>query len=255
LLAGTYLNLGSAYVETKDLQTAENYFTQALRVAESLVAEQPDYRVGWVRLTAANREIGDVRHRQADYQGALDHFQTCLRVLREATANLTDNQMRGAEPGYMLRVAENLYRTGHKPEALQKLRDAAVVKDQINGFGERAASSANRDARFLTSTGEVYAVFGMTDKALASYREAEDLWKQIEEMEPLQQVEAEAALAKLYIIRGDLYAGDQERKPKARLEYQQAVDKLSKLKADNLISVPGLKELHETQEKLRASTS
>src|SRR6185369_16856973 len=58
LLAGTYLNLGSAYVETKDLQTAENYFTQALRVAESLVAEHPDYRVGWVRLAAANLAIG-----------------------------------------------------------------------------------------------------------------------------------------------------------------------------------------------------
>ena len=35
LLAGVYLNLGSAYVGTKDLQTAENYFSQALRVSES----------------------------------------------------------------------------------------------------------------------------------------------------------------------------------------------------------------------------
>jgi len=255
LLSGTYLNLGSAYVETNDLHTAEDYFERGRRVAENLVAEHPDYRIGWVRLAAANREIGEMRHRQGDYQGALDHFQTSLRVLREATEKLTDAQMRGAEPGYMLRVAENLYRTGHKPEALQMLREAAAVKDQINGFGETPASSANKSARFLMSTGEVYAVLGMTEKALASYREAEDLWKKIQQIEPQQQVEAEAALARLYIIRGDLYAGAQEGKPKARLEYEEAVDKLSKLKADNQIALGGLKDLREAQQKLRGLTS
>jgi serine/threonine protein kinase len=157
LLAGIYLNLGSAYVETRDLQTAENYFTQALRVSESLVAEHPDYRVGWVRLAAANREIGELRKSQGDYQGALDSFQSGLRVLREATTKLTDKQMRGAEPAYMVRVAESLYRTGRGQEALQMLREAAVVEDEINGFGETPAAATTRNARFLTSTGEVYA--------------------------------------------------------------------------------------------------
>jgi serine/threonine protein kinase/tetratricopeptide (TPR) repeat protein len=255
LLSGVYLNLGSAYVEANDLPTAEDYFERGLGVAESLVAEHPDYRIGWVRLAAANRELGDVRHSQGDYQGALDHFQTCLRVLREATAKLTDGQMRGAEPGYMLRIAENLYRTGHKPEALQMLREAATVKDQINGFGETAASSANKNARFLMSTGQVYAVFGMADKALAAYREAEDLWEKIKRIEPQQQVEADAALARLYIIRGDLYAGGQAGKPKARIEYQAAVDKLSQLKANDQIALGGLKDLHEAQEKLRGLAS
>jgi tetratricopeptide (TPR) repeat protein len=206
-------------------------------------------------MSAANREIGEVRHSLGDYQGALDHFQTCLRVLKEATAKLTDAQFRGAEPGYMLRIAENLYRTGHKPEALQMLRDAAVVNDEINGFGATAAASANRDARFLTSTGQVYAVFRMTDKALSSYRQAEELWKRVKEIEPTQQTEADGALALLHIIRGDLYAGVPEGKPKARIEYQAAIDKLSKLKADNQIGLGGLKDLREAQQKLRASAS
>ena len=253
LLAGIYLNLGSAYVETRDLQTAENYFTQALRVSESLVAEHPDYRVGWVRLAAANREIGELRKSQGDYQGALDSFQGGLRVLREATTKLTDKQMRGAEPAYMVRVAESLYRTGRAREALQMLRDAAIVEDEINGFGETAAATTTRNARFLTSTGEVYAVFGMTSKALASYSEAERLWKKIEADEPLQLTEAESLLSRLYIIRGDLYAGSREGKPKALIEYQKAVDTLSKLKAENQITLGGLKDLHEAQQKLGGS--
>jgi len=250
LLAGIYLNLGSAYVETRDLQTAENYFTQALRVSESLVAEHPDYRVGWVRLAAANREIGELRKSQGDYQGALDSFQSGLRVLREATTKLTDKQMRGAEPAYMVRVAESLYRTGRGQEALQMLREAAVVEDEINGFGETPAAATTRNARFLTSTGEVYAVFGMTSKALASYSEAERLCKKIEADEPLQLTEAESLLSRLYIIRGDLYAGSREGKPKALIEYQKAVDTLSKLKAENQITLGGLKDLHEAQQKL-----
>jgi len=255
LLAGTYLNLGSAYVETKDLQTAENYFTQALRVSESLVAEHPDYRVGWVRLAAANREIGDLRKSRGDYQGALDSFQSGLRVLREATTKLTDKQMRGAEPAHMLRVAESLYRTGRAQEALQMLRDAAVVEDEINGFGETAAAATTRNARFLTSTGEVYAVFGMTSKALASYNEAERLWQKIEATEPLQLTEAESLLSRLYIIRGDLYADSREGKPKALIEYQKAIDTLFKLKAENQITLDGLKDLREAQQKLSGAAN
>jgi len=219
------------------------------------VAEHPDYRVGWVRLAAANREIGELRKSQGDYQGALDSFQGGLRVLREATTKLTDKQMRGAEPAYMVRVAESLYRTGRAREALQMLRDAAIVEDEINGFGETAAATTNRDARFLTSTGEVYAVFGMTSKALASYSEAERLWKKIEADEPLQLTEAESLLSRLYIIRGDLYAGSREGKPKALIEYQKAVDTLSKLKAENQITLGGLKDLHEAQQKLGGSAN
>jgi len=201
-------------------------------------------------MSAANRELGEVRHKQGNYQGALDHFQNCLRVVREATAKLTDRQMRGAEPGYMLRVAEHLYRTGRAQEALQMLRDAAVVEDEINGFGETAASATTRNARFLTSTGEVYAVFGMTSKALASYNEAERLWQKIEATEPLQLTEAESLLSRLYIIRGDLYAGSREGKPKALIEYQKAIDTLSKLKAEDQITLVGLKDLREAQQKL-----
>ena len=66
---------------------------------------------------------------------------------------------------------------------------------------------------------------------------------------------AESALARLYMIRGDLYAGDQKEKPQARLEYQAAVDKLSKLKATNQITLGGMKDLHEAQQKLRAAAS
>jgi hypothetical protein len=95
----------------------------------------------------------------------------------------------------------------------------------------------------------------MTSKALASYSEAERLCKKIEADEPLQLTEAESLLSRLYIIRGDLYAGSREGKPKALIEYQKAVDTLSKLKAENQITLGGLKDLHEAQQKLGGSAN
>ena len=63
LLSLAYMNLGSTYAEDfKDSQKAEGYYKRALTIAEALVAEHPDYRLGYVRLAAANHEIADVRY-------------------------------------------------------------------------------------------------------------------------------------------------------------------------------------------------
>ena len=253
LLSLAYINLGSTYAEDfKDLQKAEGYYQRALAVAEALVAEHPDYRTGWVRLAAANREIADARYSQGDYQAALEHFRTCLRVVREGSAKLTDGQIRGAEPFYMLRIADTLHRAGHPEEALRMIRDAGVVNDQLNDFGGTAASIATRDAKFLSSTGEVYAVFGQRDKALASYREAESLWKKVAGIEPQQQVEANAQIARLYLLRGNLYASSPEEQTEARNQYQETIKILAKLKGSNEIGLGGLKDLREAQQKLQA---
>ena len=256
LLSLVYMNLGSTYAEDfKDSQTAEDYYQRALTVAEALVAEHPDYRLGWVRLAAANHEIADVRYSQGDYQAALDHFRTCLRVVREGTAKLTDGNIRGSEPFYMLRVADTLHRTGHPEEALQMMRDANAVEIELNGFGGTDASNANRDAKFLSSTGDVYAVFGQKDKALASYREAESLWKKVARIEPQQQGTVNALIARLYLLRGDLYAASPQGRTEARHQYQETVNILSKLQASNEMGLGGLKDLREAQQKLQALAS
>jgi hypothetical protein len=256
LFSLAYMNLGSTYAdEFKDLQTAEDYYKRALTVAEALVAEHPDYRMGWVRLAAANHEIADVRHSQGDYQAALDHFRTCLRVVTDESAKLNDGNLRGAEPFNMPRVAGTLHLTGHPEEALQMMRDAAAVNDQMNDFGGTAASIATRDAKFLSSTGDVYAVFGQRDKALASYREAESLWKKVAAIEPQQQVNADAQIARLCLLQGNVYAATPRGQPEARNQYQEYVEILSKLKATNEIALRGLKDLREAQQKLQALAS
>jgi serine/threonine protein kinase len=256
LLSLAYMNLGSTYAEDfKDSQRAEDYYKRALTIAEALVAEHPDYRLGYVRLAAANHEIADVRYSQGDYQAALDHFRTCVRVVREGTAKLIYAQLNGAEPFYMLRVADTLYRTGHTEEALQMMRDAAAVKDQVNALAGTEAAIATRNAKFLSSTGDVYAVLGQRDKALASYREAESLWKKVAAIEPQQQVDADAQIAKLCLLQGNVYAATPLGQLKARNQYQQTVEILSKLKASNEIGLGGLKDLREAQQKLQALTS
>ncbi|HBB97510.1 MAG TPA: hypothetical protein DC054_19180 [Blastocatellia bacterium] len=252
LLSLAYMNYAQ---DLKDPQTAEDYYQRALAVAEALVAEHPDYRLGWVRLAAANRETAEVRYDQGDYQTALDHFRTCLRVVREGTAKLMDAQLRGAEPVYMLRVADTLHRTGHIEEALRMMHDAATVNNQINDFGGSALSIASRNAKFLSSTGDVYAVFGQRDKALASYREAERLWKKVAASEPQQQVNSEAQIARLCLLQGNLYAAIPRGQPEARNQYQETVEILSKLKAANEIALGGLKDLREAQQKLQALAS
>ncbi len=152
----------------------------------------------------------------------------------------------------MLRVADTLHLTGHDGEALQMMRDANAVNNELNDFGGTAASIATRDAKFLSSTGEVYAVFGQRDKALASYREAESLWKKVAGIEPQQQVNANAQIARLYLLRGNLYAASPQGQTEARHQYQETVEILSKLKASNEIALGGLKDLREAQQKLQA---
>jgi tetratricopeptide (TPR) repeat protein len=256
LLAGAYIDLGSTYAEeSHDLQTAEDYFRRALTVAENLVAEHPDHRIGWVRLAAANSEIGEARYKQGDYQGALDHLRAGLAVLKEATVKLTDAGFRGAEPNYMLRIAKCLYLAGHKDEGLQMLRDAAALNSQLSEFGSTEAATASRNAWFFRASGEVYAALGLKDKALDSYRQAQDLWKKIAGLEPQEQSEADSQIGRLHLLRGDVYAASRDGRETAQQEYQAGVDMLSKLKADNQIGLPDLRELYEAQQKLRASAS
>ncbi|MFN2576448.1 MAG: protein kinase [Pyrinomonadaceae bacterium] len=253
LLSLAYMNLGSTYAEDfKDLQKAEDFYKRALAVAEALVADHPDYRTAWIRLAVANREIADTRYDQGDYQAALEHFRTCLRVVTDASAKLTDAQMMSAEPRYMLRVAQCLFRIGHVDEATQMLHDAIALNNQINDFGQTAAALATHRAIFLRSCGEVYEVFGRSDEALARYGQAEKLWREVAATEPQQQVEVDGQVARLCLIRGNLYAASPQEQTEARHQYQETVEILSKLKASNEISLDGLKDLREAQQKLQA---
>jgi len=152
----------------------------------------------------------------------------------------------------MLPVAENLYRTGHADEALQMLREAIALKDRQSHLGETAATAADRKASFLRDSGKVYAVCGQKDVALASYREAESLWKRMEETEPLHRVRALVNLGGLCLIRGNLYAAIRADWPEARNQYKKAIETFTKLKAENQIGLPELRELVEAQQKLQA---
>ena len=204
LLSLAYLNLGSAYAEElKDVSTAERFYDRALSVAQALTAEHPDYRLGWIRFAAANRQIGELQYREANYRSALDYFQTGLGAIRDATAKLTDAQMRGAEPSYMLHVAESLYRTGQVEQARKMLRDAGEVNAQIIGFGGTETTNAVTNARFLGLSAEVYEVFGETDKALAAYAKLKHCGKVVD-VQPQQQTEASLQIARLCLGRGDL---------------------------------------------------
>ena len=107
-------------------------------------------------------------------------------------------------------------------------------------------------AKFLSSTGEVYAVFGQRDKALASYREAQSLWKKVAEIEPQRQVEADVSIGRLCLVQGNLYASSRDGRAEARMQYQRAIDILSKLKANNQVVWENLKYVREAQQKLQA---
>ena len=70
-------------------------------------------------------------------------------------------------------------------------------------------------------------------------------------MGPQPQAEADSILARIYILRGDLYATSPGGKPVAQPQYQAAIDLLSRLKADNQISLGGMKDLREAQQKFQ----
>ena len=132
------------------------------------------------------------------------------------------------------------------------LRDAVAANNRMDGlFGETAATITIRDAGFLRSSGKVYAVFGQTSAALASYREAESAWKKAREIEPQREVSVNSELARLSLDRGDLYAAHAEGRPEARNQYQRAIDILSQLKSDNQIGLDDLRNLRRAQAKLQ----
>ena len=132
------------------------------------------------------------------------------------------------------------------------LRDAAVVNKQINDFGQTAAAAAVRNANFLSSCAEVYLVFGDRNKALASYREAESLWKKVAEIEPQRQVEADTSIGRLCLVQANLYASSPDGRAEARIQYQRAIDILSELNPNNQVIWENLKYLREAQQKLQA---
>ncbi|MDX6306313.1 MAG: eukaryotic-like serine/threonine-protein kinase [Blastocatellia bacterium] len=252
-LSLVYTKLGSTYIEEfKDLKAAEAYYRKALAEADALKSEHPDYRLAWARLAAANHGLADLRDQQGDYQSAVDYFRECLRVFKEGNAQNPDQTSFGAEVTFRLRLAENLYRTGHASDASQMLRDAVAANKRMDGlFGETAATIAIRDAGFLRASGKVYAVFERTSAALANYREAENLWKKVVAIEPQRQASVQSELARLSLDWGDLYAEHAGGQPEARDQYQKAVNIFSQLKNDNQIGLDDLRLLGKAQAKLQ----
>lgn len=253
LLALAYMNLGAAYSEEfNDLPTAETNFRRALAVAETLVAEHPDYRLAWTRLSAANREIATIRYNQGDFQSALNYFRECLRLVRAANKQSTDVQMQVAEPNYMLRVAENLHRTGQKNEALQMMSDARIAFNRVNSIGQTSAPGLSRQAEFLRWSGETYTALGRMNEALANYREAESLWNKVLADDPKLFDEVNRQLARLYISRGNTYFDNRAGIQEARNQYQKAFEIFSPLKSKNKLWLDDLRILGKAQEKLQA---
>jgi tetratricopeptide (TPR) repeat protein len=132
------------------------------------------------------------------------------------------------------------------------LREAIALKDRQSRLGETAATAADRKAYFLRQSGEVYAVCGQKEVALASYREAESIWKRTEETEPLYRVRSLVGLGGLFLNRGNLYAATRADWPEARNQYKKAIEIFAKLKSENQIGLPELREMVEAEQKLQA---
>src|SRR2546428_1439467 len=163
-------------------------------------------------------------------------------------------QMQFGESSYMLRIAENLYRTGKTTEGLQLFREAIALHNRVS-IDQTPTQRSIRRADFISGTGSIYASLGRVNDALASYREAELLWKAILESDPSQHALAATRLAVLCITRGDLYAADPLQRREARTQYQTAVEILSKLKAESQMSFDQLKTLDSAWQKLQAVSS
>ena len=255
LLSEGYEFLGSLYEgDLNDMGKAEACYRRALTVAESLVSDHPDYRLGWTRLTAANGEIANLKFKQGDYHGALDYFRAGLSIIRRANMQATDMQMQFAESSYMLRIAENLYRTGKTTEGLQLFREAIALHSRVS-IDQTPTQRSIRRADFISGAGSVYASLGRGNDALGCFRQAEVLWKAIIESDPSQQALAATRLAVLCITRGDLYAANPLQRREARTQYQTAVEILSKLKAESQMSFEQAKTLDNARQKLLAVSS
>src|SRR5688572_9941116 len=149
--------------------------------------------------------------------------------------------MQVAEPRFMLRVADNLYRTGQETEGRQMFRDALAVQDRVGGMAQSLTQKSASKASFLSDAGSIYASLGRSNDALVYYLEAEVLWKRILDSDPDQDVSAGVNLVAICMTIGDLYAANPIQRREARREYESAVEILSKLNAKNQISREQLK--------------
>src|SRR5204862_246432 len=122
-----------------------------------------------------------------DYHGALDYFRAGLSIIRRANMQATDMQMQFAESSYMLRIAENLYRTGKTTEGLQLFREAIALHSRVS-IDQTPTQRSIRRADFIRGPGSVYARRGGGNEPLGCSRRVEVLWKAIGGSYPKQQV-------------------------------------------------------------------
>ncbi len=170
------LNKLSSYYAVRDLGESRECARQAL-----LLAREIGYRKGEI-LALSNH--GVIRTISGDYDRALEHFLDALRIAEEI--ELKDIS------GFYNNVGGCLIELGEFDEALEYFEKGLA--------GARPENKAVR-AHALGNMGEVVRKTGDLDRAIELLEEAEDLYKEIENLQELAGVYY--SMGNVYLDRGE----------------------------------------------------
>jgi len=155
--AGALSNIGSIYQSLGLYERAEVYFLQAREKQQQFGDEDGE--------AATLNNLGVVKQNQEEPLEALRYFEQSLPLI-EKSGNRT------AQARLLASMAIALSDTGHPPaEAIEKLNRSLQIA--------RETGDVDIEALALHNLGSVYSQLGDPDKALAHYRQALGLWRQI----------------------------------------------------------------------------
>jgi len=187
-----------------DWQTAKSTLERGLKVAETAVAKFSDQKQPQTDLPTAHSYLARALERNADYYGALGHYEVALELNKKASIrfNLFSHH---SQVFLLSRVADMLHKTGNSERSLEKLREALALRNEATAVNHADPRIKHSHAIALIEIGKVFAITGRADEAQAVFRNAEEIFQQVLPAD-LHNTFARVGLARANMYIGDIYA-------------------------------------------------
>ncbi|MFN2501145.1 MAG: tetratricopeptide repeat protein [Pyrinomonadaceae bacterium] len=196
--AWTGLSQGSDF---DDWQTARETLQKGLEIAEIAAVTFPDHQRTQTNIHTAHSYLARALNKIGDYRGALAHYELALDFNKNAATRF-NLFWHGDQVRHMLKIAEMLQKNGRSEQSLTKLREALALRREATAVNHADPRTKHSHAGVFLDAGKLFAAAGKSDEALAAYREAEEYWQQ------LTEIEQDRALGRLGLANANMHIGD-----------------------------------------------
>lgn len=200
-LAWIGLSQGSDF---EDWNAAAPTLRQGLETAEAAAMSFPDHQRTQTNVPTAHSYLARSLDKIGDYRGAFEHYEIALDLNKKAAVRF-NLFWHHSQTRHLLKIAEMLQKLGQTEQSVAKLREALELRREATAVNHAHPGNRHVHAEVFLEAGKLFAVAGFPDEALAAYREAEEVWRQLSEIEQ-QGGNGRLGLARVNMHIGDIYA-------------------------------------------------